>query len=188
MRQWIRLLKEDLGLWRRGWYLYIEKLKRFGNRFESQKAILVDILMARRGTYQRPFLHFSLGLLFVVGAMSAPILAGNQQTSVTDFTPPSAVLTNLDLSEYGVQTQVSEKPRDQVITYVVQKGDTLSTIAEKFGISVDTIKWANDIKRDSLSIDEELKIPPVTGVVHKVRDGETVYSIAKSIKLTRRRL
>lgn len=142
--------------------------------------------MARRGGYQRPFLHFSLAVLLIVGVTSAPILAsaypGGIPSGLKDFTPPSAVVSSLDLSEYGVQTQISEKPRDQIITYPVEKGDTLSKIAEKFGVSVDTIKWANDLKRDGLSVGQELKIPPVTGVVHKVRGGETIYTIAKKYK------
>lgn len=185
------LLKEffdDLKLWGRGWYLYLEKkLRRFGIGFEHNKEILVDILMARRGSYQRPFLHFSLGVLFMVGVVSAPILAnsypGTYAGNLEDITSPSAVVTTLDdLASYGIQTTISEKPRDQVITYAAVKGDTLSTIAEKFGVSIDTIKWSNDIKRDSLSIGQEIKIPPVSGIVHKVKEGETVQSIAKKYK------
>ncbi len=183
MRKYFTLLFDDIYLWRRGWGNYIEhRLRHTGIRFEKQKDWLVDLLMARRGTYQRPFLYFSLLILFAVGVISAPILASNGGSALADFTPPSAVLTSLDLSEYGVQTQISDKPRDQVISYAVQSGDTLSKIAEKFGVTVDTIKWGNDIRRDSLTVGQELKIPPVTGVVHKVREGETVYTIAKKYK------
>jgi murein DD-endopeptidase MepM/ murein hydrolase activator NlpD len=177
----------DIGDWLNGWYIYLEhKLVRLGARFEKQKSFLVDVLMARRGTYQRPFLHFSLGLLFMVGFLSAPILAdsypGALPSNLNEFTPPSAVLTSLDPSEYGVETTKSEKPRDQVVTYPVASGDTLARIADKFGVSVDTIKWANDLTADSLKIGQELKIPPVTGLVYKVKEGDTVYSIAKKFK------
>jgi murein DD-endopeptidase MepM/ murein hydrolase activator NlpD len=65
---------------------------------------------------------------------------------------------------------------------VVVGGDTLVKIAEKFSVSVDTIKWANNLNRDALSIGQELKIPPVTGVVHRVKEGESVYSVAKKYK------
>lgn len=187
MRKTLELLKEDLQAWGRGWYQYLSrKLRHFGLWFEGNKDVLVDVLMARRGGYQRPFLHLSLSVLVVSGILSAPILAnaypGGVPKVLSEFTPPSAVVSSLDLSEYGVQTQISEKPRDQIITYAVQKGDTLSTVAQKFGVSVDSIKWANDIKRDSLSVGQQLKIPPVTGIVHKVREGETIYSIAKKYK------
>lgn len=180
--------RDDLALWARGWRLYIEKkLRRAGHAFERNKELVVDILMARRGSYQRPFLHFSLGVLFMVGVVSAPILAnsypGTYAGNLEEITSPSATVTSLDdPAQYGIQTTVSEKPRDQVISYQVAAGDTLSTIAQKFGVSVDTIKWASDLKRDSLSIGQELKIPPVTGIVHKVREGETVQSISKKYK------
>lgn len=164
----------------------MRRLGRFGRWFETNKDVLVDILMARRGGYQRPFLHVSITILAVTAVIAAPVLANAYPVGVkgalADFTPPSAVVTSLDLSEYGVQTQVSEKPRDQIITYDIQKGDTLSTVAQKFGVSVDTIKWQNNIKRDSLSIGQQLKIPPVTGIVHKVAEGETIYSIAKKFQ------
>lgn len=187
MRKQIDLFFDDLRFWRDGWYHYGQRrLGRFAVRFETNKDVLVDILMARRGTYQRPFLHVSLGLLLLVGTMSAPILAnaypGGVPAELNELTPSSAVVTSLDLNEYGVQTERSDKPRDQVESYIVKEGDTLMRVADKYGVSIDTIKWANDLKRDSLSIGQTLKIPPVTGIVHKVREGETVQSIAKKYK------
>lgn len=181
------MLSEDVCIWRDGWIHYAERhLRRIATRFETKKDVVVDILMARRGTYQRPFLHLSLSLLLVAGVIGAPVIAnaypGGLPSQLEEFTPSSAVAVSLDLNEYGVQTQVSEKPRDKVETYVVKEGDTLARIAEKYGVSVDTIKWSSDLKRDSLSIGQELKIPPVTGVVHKVREGETVQSIAKKYR------
>ncbi|MEK7544494.1 MAG: M23 family metallopeptidase [Patescibacteria group bacterium] len=188
MKETLREFRDDLGLWAHGWSLYSEKkLRHFGVGFEHNKELLVDILMARRGSYQRPFLHFSLGVLFMVGLVSAPILAnsypGTYAGNLDDITSPSAVVTTLDdPASYGIQTTISEKPRDQVITHVVVSGDTLSTVAQKFGVSIDTIKWSNDLKRDSLSIGQELKIPPVSGIVHKVKEGDTVQSIAKKYR------
>lgn len=187
MQKKLQVLRDDVRLWRTGWYNYLSRrIRTFGGWFETNKDVLVDILMARRGGYQRPFLHFSVGVLVIAAIITAPILAnaypGGSARALADFTPPSAVVTSLDLSEYGVQTQISEKPRDQIISYQVQSGDTLSTIAQKFGVSIDSIKWANDLKRDSLTIGQDVKIPPVTGMVHKVKEGETVYSIAKKYK------
>lgn len=183
----LRLFFDDITYWKNGWYHYGERrLRRFALKFETQKDVVVDILMARRGTYQRPFLHLSLGILLVAGATGAPIIAnaypGGLPSQLNDFTPSSAVFASLDMNEYGVQTQVSEKPRDKVETYIVKEGDTLARVADKFGLSIDTIKWASDIKRDALSVGQELKIPPVTGIVHKVREGDTVQNIAKKYK------
>lgn len=187
MIKFFLLLIDEIHLWRQGWFHYgLRRLRRFGVWFETNKDIVVDILIARRGGYQRPFLHFSLSLLVLAGIVSAPILATAYPLGVggalADFTPPSAVVTSLDFSEFGIQTQKSDKPRDQIITYKIQQDDTLSSVGQKFGVSVDSIKWANDIKRDTLIVGQDLKIPPVTGIVHKVREGESIYSIAKKYK------
>ena len=182
--QW-KQFSQDLRSFFRGWYLYLERhVLHLGIHFEARKDIIVDVLIARRGTYQWPFLHMSLVTLFIAGAASAPIVANAYPgaSPLEDVTPPSAVAISLEMYE-SIQTQISEKPRDQVINYIVQEGDTLSKIAEKFGLTVDTIKWANDMKRESLTIGQSLSIPPVTGIVHKVKEGETIYTIAKKYKI-----
>lgn len=183
----LQILGDEIQLWAHGWRLYLEKkLALYGKTFEGYKDVLVDILVARRGSYQRPFLHVSLGILAIAGFISAPILAraypGGVNEALAEYSSPSTVAMSLDFAEYGIQTTSSDKPRDQVITHTVVSGDTLVKIADKYSISVDTIKWANDLKSDSLSVGVELKIPPVTGVIHRVREGETVYSIAKKYK------
>lgn len=67
-----------------------------------------------------------------------------------------------------------------IITYHVQPGETLSGIAEKFNISLNTIIWANkDVSKSSiLQVGQELTILPVSGVVHRVKSGETLGGIA----------
>ncbi len=68
----------------------------------------------------------------------------------------------------------------QITTYTVQEGDALSFIASDYGVSIDTIIWANNLRNaDSIKPGLELKIPPVSGVIHKVGEGDTVSSIAK---------
>jgi len=157
----------------------------WARRFETGKNYLVTFLISRRGIYTRPFLHLSLAVLVAIGLISAPVIAstypGVPQETLS-FTPPSAVLSALTTATDQTSTLISEKPRDQVIIYRVQKGDTLGGIAQKFGVSLDTIKWANDLKSERLSLDQELKIPPVTGIVHKVKPGDTIYSLAKTYK------
>lgn len=120
-----------------------------------------------------------------VGVMITPILAdtypvfGSTSSGVNRLPSPAAEQQSLTADQNVFQTNVSQKPRSDVITYTVEHGDTLSTIAQKFGISVDTIKWANDLTSDSVSVGDDLKILPVTGVAYKVQSGDTVYTIAK---------
>lgn len=72
-------------------------------------------------------------------------------------------------------------PKNSAISiYVVRDGDTLSEIATMFGVSVNTIVWANDLQRGSaLKVGQTLVILPVSGVKHTVKKGDTLTSIAK---------
>ena len=66
------------------------------------------------------------------------------------------------------------------VAYVIKDGDSLSVIAEKFNVSVNTILWANGLTRDAvLRPGTTLKVPPVTGIVYTVAQGDTLASIAK---------
>lgn len=177
-------LGEEIIEWLKLWRVYSrKKIIRAAGFFEKFKNFLARLLIRRRGTYQRPFLHFSMVILLAMGIVAAPIIAQNYPLlkRPQDNTPPSAALKTITaLSQVETETLISEKPRDKIIIYKVQKGDTVSSLAQKFGISLDTIRWANDLKSiKDLSIGQEVKILPVTGVAHKVQKGETIYSIAK---------
>ena len=68
----------------------------------------------------------------------------------------------------------------QISVYVVRKGDTLSGIAETFGVSTNTIKWANDIARtDTISIGQELVVLPVTGIKYTIKNSGSLRDVIK---------
>ncbi len=68
----------------------------------------------------------------------------------------------------------------QISLYVIRPGDSLSGIAEMFGVSVNTILWANDItNRNIIKPGMTLTILPISGIRHTVKKGETLASIAK---------
>ena len=73
-----------------------------------------------------------------------------------------------------------EELRNGLLSYKIEDGDNLSQVAAKFGISVNTIIWANNIEDSSLIKDgQELVILPVSGVLHVVEESETIDSIAE---------
>ena len=66
-----------------------------------------------------------------------------------------------------------------ISTYTVKPGDTLSQIAENFGVSENTILWANNItNKSTIKPGDTLVILPVSGIQHTVRAGETLSTIA----------
>jgi LysM repeat protein len=69
--------------------------------------------------------------------------------------------------------------RDKVITYEVQAGDSLGSIAQKFLVSIATILWENNLGLSSyLHPGDKLKILPVSGLTHTIKKGDTIKKIA----------
>lgn len=62
--------------------------------------------------------------------------------------------------------------------YTSQPGDTAQTVAAKYGISSDTVKWANNLATDAITAGTNLTIPPTDGILYTIKAGDTVQSIA----------
>jgi murein DD-endopeptidase MepM/ murein hydrolase activator NlpD len=153
--------------------------------FEAYKNYLVKLFTIKRGRYNRPFMHITAMVVLGIGVVVSPFLAETYpifEGQKNNFQASSPNLKeSIVVSSDVFQTIKSVKPRDKVIEYTVEKGDTLSTIAEKFDISTETIRWENAMLNDNLAVGEKLKILPVTGIAYKVAKGDTVYSIAKKL-------
>ncbi len=166
-------------------FYYIKlKLVSFSVVFERNKNRIVKLFLMKRGRYNRPFLHLTTIGILGIGVLIAPFLSDTfpiftNQAAALDFTAATAEKQSVLAGEEVFQTQVSDKPRDKVIDYTVEKGDTVSTVAKKFGVSEDTIRWANNFTGNNINIGDSLKVMPVSGVVHKVEAGDTVYTVAK---------
>jgi N-acetylmuramoyl-L-alanine amidase len=63
--------------------------------------------------------------------------------------------------------------------YTAKSGDTVESIARQFGVSSDTVKWANDLTSDAVEAGRTLRIPPVDGIVYVVQGSDTAESIAE---------
>lgn len=149
------------------------------HRFETAKDFLVGGLVAKRGKYVRPFLHTSMTGLFLIGLMVAPIIKARLPKSGYEEARAPEVLALATLEE-ATTTKISAKPRSSIVTYTVRPGDTISSIALKFGISEETVMWQNDLKKDTvIKPGAKLEILPTSGTAHKVKRGESIYSIAK---------
>lgn len=62
-------------------------------------------------------------------------------------------------------------------TYTVQNGDTVDSLASKFGVSATTIKNANGLSSNILTVGKTLTILPVDGIIYTVKAGDTIDSI-----------
>lgn len=112
---------------------------------------------------------------------SAPTAEPPSLSAPAHQAPPSGMLVRAALA----QTIIPERPRLEIITYTVQPGDTVHAIAQKFGISPETVVWANgdlELHPDILKIGQELVILPVSGVYYQVQEGDTLEAVAKKFK------
>lgn len=75
-----------------------------------------------------------------------------------------------------------------VTSYTVKAGDTASSVALQFGITAETIKWANNLTSDALTVGSQLRILPVDGVLYSVKPGDTIDSIATKYSVDKSRL
>ncbi len=91
-----------------------------------------------------------------------------------------SIVEGTSLSKESIVSADSKNIDDDLISlYVVHSGDTLPAIAKMFGVSVNTIKWANDLKSNTITVGQTLVILPISGIKHIVKSGDTLASIAK---------
>lgn len=115
-----------------------------------------------------------------VSLLSAPLTREN--TSVgggeIDVLDSSALYSNNNPS--GTDANKLKSDSDQISIYVVREGDSLSQIADMFGVTTNTIVWANDIDHGALiKPGQRLVILPVSGIRYTVESGDTLKSIAR---------
>ncbi len=176
-------MKSDIKLFIKAWYTLLWKWGYWlFNSFEKAKDSITQLLYQQRGRFAKPFVHMGMIALMALGITIAPVLASSFPGLTTDQwsqqTPNSQVR---EITDTAMITQIpTNRVRDKVLEYQVQSGDTISGIADKFAISLDTMLWENDLgKNEAIKPGQTLRIMPVTGVLHKVGRGETIYSIAK---------
>ena len=123
------------------------------------------------------------------------------QVVATSVAANLAETTNLSVApnaaEFAASTQIQSQlsqPDSSVITkpqilqptgenratttYMVKAGDTASSVAAQYNLSATTIKWANNLKSDALTVGSNLVILPTDGVLYTVKAGDTLQSIS----------
>ena len=83
--------------------------------------------------------------------------------------------------------QPTASSRD-IVVYTVKKGDTMDTIANAYGVSTKTIRWANDKTNNNISTGDKIKVPPVDGVLYKVKSGDTLDKLASTYGANKARI
>lgn len=99
-----------------------------------------------------------------------------------DITVVGGVALLSETGPEGTLADIEENQSMAISTYVVREGDTLGAIAKMFGVTTNTIAWANDISRGVIRPGQTLIILPISGVRHTIAKGDTIQTIAKKYK------
>lgn len=120
-----------------------------------------------------------------LSALPEAVAVANQAASV-----------NLELSVAPATASIVSKPqvvstalksKKDIKTYVAVAGDNVATIAAKFNVTSDSIKWSNGLNGNVVTIGQALSIPPegVSGIVYVVKAGDTPDSLAAKFKASK---
>lgn len=90
-----------------------------------------------------------------------------------------------EIGPQGTVSDIESRVSGEISIYTVREGDTISRIAEMFGVSVNTIVWANELgKNPSIKEGQVLVILPVSGVKYTIKKGDTIRSLAFRYKVS----
>lgn len=113
-----------------------------------------------------------------------------ETTAITNQAQSQAAeVSAATMSEHvAAKPQVVEttlKSRADIKRYTTQQGDTIASIAAKFGVSSDSIRWSNNLAGDGVPVGVSIVIPPVNGIVYTVKTGDTAESLATRFNANR---
>ena len=113
--------------------------------------------------------------------LPTPAINLNPNPVLVDTTVPvSGDSLMAEVGPSGTTADVDQASSTQISTYVVRQGDNLSKIASLFGVSVNTILWANNLTSTSaVNVGDTLVVLPMSGVKYTVKKGDTLQSILK---------
>jgi len=95
---------------------------------------------------------------------------------------PPEIITPQSLGALFLSSE-KQNPRKVIVEYIAERGDTLSSLASEFEVSVETLLWANNLAKSSvLKVGQKIVVPPASGVIHHVKDKDTISGIAEAYK------
>ncbi len=106
-----------------------------------------------------------------------------EKLSITNQAQSAHVAVVVSASDTSVAQKpqvvtTAQKSYRDIIEYTVVENDNIPSLAQKFGITSESIRWSNSLSSDSVNVGTKLVIPPVSGIVYTVKSGDTPQSLA----------
>lgn len=127
-----------------------------------------------------------------VKSPQTPAAAAVNPTQTLEAKQPLSVAPDPVVQVSGINrtvelhTTLPSRPRFEMTTYTVQKGDTIYDIADRFGLNPRSIMWANPLKIPNVNLLQPgmvLDIPPIDGVVYEWHEGDGLNGVAEFYKV-----
>lgn len=197
-------------------YRYVQSRVRRARRRPVRAALLllnlVILAVILAVVLQNPQKEASLSVPALTGEQAGTAINPLDQVSSTDIAQTVARMNSLPETtaiSNQAQSQAAEaaiaasndyvltkpqivaaalKSREDIQTYTAVPGDTVSSIAAKFGITSDSVRWSNSLTGETVPPGTRLVIPPVNGVVYTVKAGDTPDSLAAKYRANRNQI
>lgn len=116
----------------------------------------------------------------IAAQLPIAVLVSNQADSIKTTSTLAASDDSSVIKPQVITTGDSSLGSSDIITYVVQSGDTMASISQQFNVPTESIRGSNNLYSDRVTIGRTLVLPPRnrTGIVHKVVAGDTPKSLA----------
>lgn len=126
---------------------------------------------------------------FDVAANVAKAANVPEKTPIINQAQSAHVAVVVSASDTGVAVKpqvvtTAQKSWRDITEYTVVAGDTVPSLAQKFGVTSESIRWSNGLSTDSVNVGTKLVMPPVSGIVYTVKSGDTPQSIATAYHTT----
>jgi len=158
----------------------------FGIQLEFIKRLIIKRMFWGRSSLFNVSLQFLVIfvvlLVFISNTYRKTVIADDLHIEAETASGVSEVYkSDVFVQNSSTKTQINKDAgRIDPTVYIVKGGDTLSTIAEEYGLRAQTLMWANDLNEgDFIRPGMELLIPQGDGVIITVKEGDTVESLAE---------
>lgn len=146
------------------------------------------MLKSRKFLATTLFLLICLGLCYYMVNFTSlgrnRIASASTNITETGTAAKTAVIDEQELEKTKTPSKEPQSSKPKVITYTVKTGDTLSSIADTYGVNVSTICASSSISESSvLKHGQVLRFPSIDGVIHKVSNGDTLWDISSVYKV-----
>lgn len=163
------------------WVLFSVLFEIVYKQFDTVKDNIVKRMFWGRGSFLRYVVQTAMVVVAMILGLSyvyrAPAITNANEGDLDYISVPEGDLVVMNATLNTLTPK--DRERRAVEVYTVMQGDTLSNIAAKFEISIESIKWANNLTGDIVKPGQELDIPPANGVLITVKKGDTLASVSK---------